>query len=663
VVANQQQTKLFQRSEELRKKIASFSQKQSQSSQKNDFLARSAPTSSKTISDATVVITPNEVNQRHGTGVLINKIFGDSSNVISIRAQNHYGGEHTFGEISVLLPNPEQSRQKAYAQILSFLEGSTVKQALCLPYHADEILLAIAVKDLFNVPLCTYIMDDNNVYGSGIPDELMEELLQKSDLRLAISSELKQAYEKKYNSKFWILPPIVSNHLILSNPNKTRGLQRDPKVGILVGNVWGQKWLDLLRETVKGTGITIHWYCNAGSKSSWLSFDRQELEEDGIVLFDPLPEEQLARKLPSYTFAILPSGTLDELDDNRSVAQLSLPSRVPFILATSGTPIIVLGHPQTTSARFVKRFEVGEVSAYNAEAFQQAVAAVVSDEAQMHLRKNAADIANIFSDANIEQWIWNSLDKGEPDDFRFEQLMPASLGDYAYYVDPPVPKEIYSDFVPVYRALRRLKWKGYQPDFVIDVGASTGIWSHTVNYIFPEARYILVEPLLSRHDALSRKIFIENHSNFETVEAIASNYIGATTLQVSSDLYNSSLFELNHSQFSEEVDIVVVTLDRIAERKKIEGRGILKMDVQFAEHLVLEGASELLKQVDLIITELSFLKHHPAGKTFLEMLDLLNELGFRYYDDAGEWRLPTDGTLHNKDGLFVRQSLFLYTMH
>jgi hypothetical protein len=32
---------------------------------------------------------------------------------------------------------------------------------------------AIAIKEIYGVPMCTYIMDDQNVCTSEIPDELM----------------------------------------------------------------------------------------------------------------------------------------------------------------------------------------------------------------------------------------------------------------------------------------------------------------------------------------------------------------------------------------------------------------------------------------------------------------------------------------------------------
>lgn len=616
--------------------------------------------SSQTLSQADVIITCNEVNERHGTGVITRRIFADSTNIFSIRANNHYGAEHDFGDVSICLSAAGLSRPEVFSTAVAGLNGSTARRVLCIPYHQDEVLLAIAVKELFGIPLCTYIMDDNNVCSGGIADDLMEELLSKSSLRLAISPELRQAYERKYNIKFWLLPPVVSSNLLQSEVRLPAEEAGKAKTGILVGNIWGQRWLNLLRETIRGSGIKIHWYHNGGSKCSWLTFDKNELEEEGIIIHDALPEAELAPVLREYAFAIMPSGTLDETDDNRAVAQLSLPTRIPFILATSNTPIIVLGNNKAASARFVERFQVGTVCGYNASDFRQAVEYVTSPEMQRSMRQKAAAIAGFFSAEGIASWIWQSLEVGEPCDLRFEELMPPLPGDFAYYIEPPVPKDVYEDFVPIYQALKRLKYKGFNPDFVVDVGASTGVWSHSVSKVFPKARFLLIEPLLSRYHQPSRQIYIESNPNFEVLEVIVSNKPGKTLLQVSGDLYSSSLFTLHDAQFQESVEVEVTTLDAIAEEKAISGRGLLKMDVQFAEHLVLEGAEKFLTQIDAVVIELSLLRHYKESKTFLEMLEIMDDLGFRYYDDVGDWRLPVDGTLHNKDGLFMRHELFLY---
>jgi len=207
--------------------------------------------------------------------------------------------------------------------------------------------------------------------------------------------------------------------------------------------------------------------------------------------------------------------------------------------------------------------------------------------------------------------------------------------------------------------MRRLKGQGLRPDFVIDVGSSIGIWSFVASKIFPEARYILVDPLMRRYDASARKYFLDRIPNHEVREVALSNRPGSATFRISEDLWGSSLLDPADFRAYDSTDVEVKTLDQIAREASIRGRGIVKLDVQCAEHLVLEGGKDFLPQVDVIAAELSFVRYDPQARVFLEMLQLLDQLGFRYYDETGGWRSPVDGTLLQKEVLFVRRNILL----
>jgi FkbM family methyltransferase len=615
-----------------------------------------------------VILTPNEVNRRHGTGTILINIFAQQQNLFSLRFDNQYESEHDLGLFNHRLSIAGKSRAEVFAEMLSIFEGIIPQRILCVPFHPEELSAAIAIKELFDIPLCIYIMDDNNLYSEKkemrpISHELMREALEKSSLRLAISPELRKAYEHQYRLKFWLLPPVVASNLIEQRVNHPESPSNAQHRGILVGNIWSQKYLDCLRETVRNSNLKIDWYCNSYANPKWLSFERENLKNDGIKIYPPLKESELVEQFKNYSFAIIPSGKLDESDNIQNIARLSLPSRVPFILATSQTPFIVLGSEETAVARFVKRFEVGLVSDYNSTSFKEVVSQIVISDVQGKMRQNAAAIADLFTSDGISQWLWESLEKGEPIDLKFEKLMPYLPNDFAYFVEPPCPKNIWPDFIPVYQGLKRLKDKGFNPDFVIDVGASTGVWSDTIDRVYPQARFILLDPLLSRYAQEyqeARKHMIDRHANFEVVEALVSNQTGRQMMSISADLYNSSIYQIKSSKLTETVEVEVITLDWLAQERSITGRGLLKLDVQFAEHLVIEGASQFLPQVDVCIIELSLWKYQEETKTLLEMLEIMSQLGFRYYDEVGEWRLPEDGgTLREKDILFVRKNLFL----
>jgi len=295
---------------------------------------------------------------------------------------------------------------------------------LCVPYFPDDALNAIALKESFGAPLCTYLMDDQNLCANGIPDAVMAELLAKSTLRLAISPELSAGYELKYGHKMWLMPPLVPTRFIPLCLNKLPEAALEAKSGIIVGNIWGQRWIELLRETVRDSGITLRWY-NHG-EFRWLPFSSEALSSDGIIPQEgpPDPDERMVEILRHASFVVVPSGTLDETDDRRFIARLSFPSRIPYILATSHAPILVLGHPETVAARFVAGAGIGMVAPYGRRAFQEAVERITRPAVNIEMRRAAFSLSIRFADLGAADWLWSSLAKGEPVDGRYEEMMP-----------------------------------------------------------------------------------------------------------------------------------------------------------------------------------------------------------------------------------------------
>lgn len=609
------------------------------------------------INNASVVLTASEVTQRHGTGALVRRVFPDDSNIISIRSDNHYGGEHNFGVISYYFPLRGLSRESVFTNISYTFSEHSVDRIFCVPYYSEGILTAIAIKEFFGVPMAAWIMDDQNVCVNNIPDDLMKEFLSKCDVRFATHPELRDAYENKYGLKFWLLPAVVPDYLITSAIATPKPEKCQQRTGILIGSIWSRQWFNALCESVKGAGVKLDWFGN--SQYYWLTESEDELNAKGIYPQGLSPEDQLVEKLKDYPFVVVPTGTLDERDDQPQLSQLSLPGRILFALATSNTPVILLGSPRTSAANFVNRFKIGTICDYTPESLKSAVDYVLDPDNQKMMRENAVKVAKAFSDKGIDDWIWQSLANGQAADSRFESLLPRSPIDLVHFIEPPVPNLIYKDYTQVYQVMRRLKGQNYYPDFVVDVGASHGIWSHTASQLFPETRFILIDPLISRYEQAARNYYIRNIPKAELLEIAVSNQVGQLSFQVSPDLYGSSLLTPADFRDYETVTVEVKTLDQVAVEKNLSGRGLLKLDVQCAEHIVLEGAKTFLDQVDLVVAELSFVRYDEKALVFLEMLNLLHQLGFRYYDETGEWRSQIDGTLLQKEVVFIREALLV----
>jgi hypothetical protein len=266
-------------------------------------------------------------------------------------------------------------------------------------------------------------MDDQNLLERGIPDVLLGELLEKSRLRLAISPELRAAYEERYGCRFALAPPVVPAALVRGEP---MAAPAPAGRGLIVGNIWGRRWLELLRRTVRSSGVELDWTSPSGYR--YEQFEADALAEDGIFPQGLVEQPAYLERLRACPYVVVPSGTLDAQDDRPSLSRFSLPSRMTFVLAVCHAPMIVLGSPETAAARFVTSLGVGRVVPYETAAFRAAVSEIGTPEVQRGLRARAAELAPRFSSQGVREWLWRSLEAGGPADDRFERLAAERAG-------------------------------------------------------------------------------------------------------------------------------------------------------------------------------------------------------------------------------------------
>ncbi len=629
-----------------------------------------------------VVVSSVEINSRHGTGLLIQYLIRDFSRTATVNSLRCYNGERVPSALHHCLSNYKAPRHAIYQEVNQWFGAAPPARAYVVPFFESDLFIAMALKDLFKTQICLHVMDDNCLFSSEIPNATCAEAIEKSDLVLAISPEMRQAYEQRFGRKIYLLPPIVPDALIPpklveADLDRLRGggwkqrawrrlttawRRRSPSAddahrGILIGNIWDRSWLELLRRTIRQSGLQVDWYSN-NPEAVWLKGSVQDLAKDGIHLHDALWGDDLVQELRRRPFALMPSGNLGGDEARESIARLSLPSRVPFVVATAHLPVIVLGSPQTAAARFIERFGLGKTVGYEGSALKRAAAEIVQPAAQATSRRNGQAVAATFAAGDVDRWMWSSLDQNRLADQRFESLFSPQPGEFCWFFESSPPPAINWSFKSTWQMLQRLQRQGVQPEIVIDVGASTGIWSWTAATLFKQARYLLVDPLYSRYDRSSREHYLQAIPNAEVVEAALSDRSGQTEILVSGDLYGSSLLKVDEKiRKSTTVSVPLLTLDELARQKNLRGRTLLKVDVQFAEHLVLAGGRSFIAEfVDALILELTLEREHPQAKTYREMLDIAEQLGFVLVDETEGWRHPHTGRLEQKDSVFVRKS-------
>ncbi len=203
--------------------------------------------------------------------------------------------------------------------------------------------------------------------------------------------------------------------------------------------------------------------------------------------------------------------------------------------------------------------------------------------------------------------------------------------------------------------LSRARARGCTPRTVVDVGASNGIWSLRARRHFPEARFVLFEPLEERQAALAS---LQKRHGFEIVPAVAGDSTGTATLAVDPALDGSGVAEPGAAGTRA---VPQTTIDETLARLECTGPYLLKLDTHGYEIPVLAGASATLARTSLLIVESYNFTLTPGCLRFHELCAWLETRGFRPCDLADPMRRPNDGVFWQVDLAFAKSDDPLFT--
>ena len=353
-----------------------------------------------------VIITSGEINDRHGTGILLTRIFPATS-TFNIHARSFYGSQGPFTAVELADGGPDD---RFASSILRQIAGLLrIEYILVVPYLPDDAHTAIALRQATGAPLVTWVMDDQAVFSDKFPRPLLKKLLAQSDVRFVISPEMKEEYGKAFDVLAFVLPPTVSQSL-LDNHDEPPRPASETKCCALVGNVWSAAWLTRLADVIENSGWKVNWYAHNSAGNE---------EKRGFARKGFMSDAELAKGLAAVPFVISPTGTGDAEDDSMHLTRLSLPSRIPYLLAVHRVPILVVGSGESCAARFVSRLGVGLQCGYNRQEFEKAAEQLCEPEFNARCRRNCRQHAALFGDKDLAAWIWKSARAGTPIDLRF----------------------------------------------------------------------------------------------------------------------------------------------------------------------------------------------------------------------------------------------------
>ncbi|SDS27230.1 hypothetical protein [Opitutus sp. GAS368] len=387
-----------------------------------------------------LIVSAIEINPHHGVGILLQRLFPDSTNLVTLRSFSVYGGEESFGIGHHELRSVNLTVAETEVRLKAILARYRIRRILCVPYYREDFIHGLLAHKLTQAPICTYLMDDQNVFSSHVPDHWVESLLRVSDLCLGISPEMCAAYQHKYDYAFHLLPPLVERSEPLVPCYWPPDASAPLKVA-MIGNVWTANRFEQLRTLLRTADLHVDWYGN-GSAASWLPGTPEDWEADNIHCLGHLPEDDLIASLASYPCILVPSGSLDQDDDNLSFSRLSLPSRLIFLHARTDTPVLLLGSGDSAAGHFILNLGTGLCSAYQAQDLRRQLARLQDRTEHLKLRQAIRHWAPHLILPNGGQWLWESLARRLPLPATFDAAFQRKADDTAWLrsVPPAQPK-------------------------------------------------------------------------------------------------------------------------------------------------------------------------------------------------------------------------------
>ena len=174
---------------------------------------------------------------------------------------------------------------------------------------------------------------------------------------------------------------------------------------------------------------------------------------------------------------------------------------------------------------------------------------------------------------------------------------------------------------------------------------------------FPNSFFFWIEPLIEFEEDLNK--LKKKYTGDYSITAVGAKD-GIAVININEDLHGSSLLvpeEMIETKIVKR-EISVTTINALAKKNNLNRfkKILLKLDVQGFELAVLEGASEIMDKVDIIVLEVGLFKHYQLAPDFTEVIIAMKKLGYVVYDIVEGLNRPSDFALSYKDLFFVKEN-------
>jgi FkbM family methyltransferase len=221
--------------------------------------------------------------------------------------------------------------------------------------------------------------------------------------------------------------------------------------------------------------------------------------------------------------------------------------------------------------------------------------------------------------------------------------MPLSLRRYLHRVGNYLNDWMYLD---------TLRQHGFDPRFMVDVGAYHGEWTQFAKRLFPNTGVLMVEAQTAKQARL-----------LQLARQLGSVELSAALLGAEDGIIvpffemetGSSVFVEGQAEGRSRIELSTQRLDRVlADCGKSETPiDLMKLDVQGYELEVLKGAEQALARTEIIVAEASIMQINQGCPLIRDVIECLSQRDFVLIDLGAQVRFANQA-LWQTDLLFAR---------
>jgi FkbM family methyltransferase len=193
---------------------------------------------------------------------------------------------------------------------------------------------------------------------------------------------------------------------------------------------------------------------------------------------------------------------------------------------------------------------------------------------------------------------------------------------------------------------------------VFDLGAHVGYYSRFFSRLVgSKGRVYAFEASPENQAVLRRNLGSPRYANVEVVPSAISDHEGTMKLFVSPGHSNHSLIQ-GFTDAEDVLEISTVSVDRFAAQRGIRAIDFVKMDIEGAESMALNGMRETIRKFPqlVLLVECNPLALRSAGSTPAEFVQLIEKIGLTpsaILDDATLGPLPDVASIEASISLYV----------